>query len=486
MLRPWFNKNYDPDAKKFDWFVFERQSQSWRYFRLWQKFHRKIFRGWRHASQYFGEEYHLQSVYVDGVYKRFVRAYQLWDGGLLEYVEAVKKLLAQHGFAQPFQFLEDPMQQDKLTTWIEYLGYEQWISESRARYLQRTQPKYDEAWTKLVDSNVLRPFETEEYICDIISSFQRQREREQAQRAVESARSAAEAVLISAHKDANNPWGSRFTSQARAQMMLAAKSRLDAAKESLESIKRRNGLVTEFRQATGKYREQKRYAERHRPRLQWILDQVPLIEAELNEPSAAETCSNAARGTKRRLGDVQDDEAMRDQSPKKRRRSPKEPGSPPDRNAGSGPQGERPKHGRDNPIDDGPPSKRLKNGGEHSGSHETSDGAGAQLVKGLREATKAGHEVGKLHDDEHAEAKVIQESGLKAGGPSNSRLLRKKSTRNAPQLLAVSQPLRRSARIAARQEVSRAVVSRSGVAKCPPRGSRRRMDGLRPQPRPID
>ena len=75
---------------------------------------------------------------------------------------------------------------------------------------------------------------------------------------MESARSTAKAVLISAHEDVNNARGSRFTSQARAQIMLAAKSRLDAAKESLGSIKRRNDLVTKFRKATGKYRTAKR------------------------------------------------------------------------------------------------------------------------------------------------------------------------------------------------------------------------------------
>ena len=83
------------------------------------------------------------------------------------------------------------MQQDKLTTWIEYLGYECWVSETYTRFQQRKQPTYNEAWKKLVDSNVLGPFETEEHVCDITSSFQRQHEEEQAQEAVESARSAA-------------------------------------------------------------------------------------------------------------------------------------------------------------------------------------------------------------------------------------------------------------------------------------------------------
>ncbi|KAF2176858.1 hypothetical protein K469DRAFT_698118 [Zopfia rhizophila CBS 207.26] len=42
------------------------------------------------------------------------------------YVEAVKKRLTKHGFTRIFQPEEDPGLQDKLTTWIEYLGYEYW------------------------------------------------------------------------------------------------------------------------------------------------------------------------------------------------------------------------------------------------------------------------------------------------------------------------------------------------------------------------
>ena len=426
MLRPWNDTplGTDPEGKFRDWGVFWRQFESWRSFRAWQKLHRKDFSGRRDAWFYAGR-----------AYKSFVRAYELWDDGLPEYAEAVKKLLAQHGFTRPFQFHEDPTQQDKLTTWIEYLGYECWVSETYTRFLQSKQPSYDEAWKKLVDSNVLRSFETEDYVCGIKCWIQHDFEENEAWKAVESARSAAKAVLVSARKDVGNPRGSRFTSHARAQMMLAAKSKLDAAKESLQSIRKRNDLVTEFTRATGKYRTAKKDAERRRPRLRWILEQVPLIEAELNEPSAAETCSNTSRRTKRKLG-CDNDKSMQDRSRKKRKRS-------------SGVFG---KHRRDDPVDDTPPSKRLKNGGKGLAPHETSDGTGAELDNDSQGATQAGVKAGKLNGDGHTKAKM-QGSGRKANGPSNSHLLRKKRTRNAPQPSADSRPLRCSARIAARQEV---------------------------------
>ncbi|CAJ2508691.1 Uu.00g137170.m01.CDS01 [Anthostomella pinea] len=44
--------------------------------------------------------------------------------GFRDYVEAMRRRLAGHDFTQPFELDEDPKKQDRLTTWIEYLGYE--------------------------------------------------------------------------------------------------------------------------------------------------------------------------------------------------------------------------------------------------------------------------------------------------------------------------------------------------------------------------
>ncbi|KAJ2897317.1 hypothetical protein MKZ38_004799 [Zalerion maritima] len=233
---------------------------------------------------------------------------------------------------------------------------------------ERLQPAYDEAWKTLVASKVLRRSETEEDILDIKSAFQRQIKEDRAWRTVKSARSVAKAVLASVQKDINDPRGSRLGKQARIRMMSVAKSKLDAAKESLKLIKRRNDLISEFHRTTRDYQIVKSNADRRSIRLQWILDQVPLVEAELNKSKAAETASDAVRGTKRRLG-RDHGESMQDRSTKKRRRDSGVPGSPPDRNAGSGPQGERLKHSRDDVVDDMPPSKRFRNGREDLGSY---------------------------------------------------------------------------------------------------------------------
>jgi hypothetical protein len=217
------------------------------------------------------------------------------DGRFLKYVEGVKGGLAEHGFTQCFQLEEDPARQDKLTMWIEFLDYEYWWYDKDMRFVKRQQPRYDEAWKKLVDSKVLRPFETEEFICNIKSAFQRATEEDQAEKAVESAKSA----VMSAQKAITDLERSCLSEQEPRQRLAAAKSKLDAAVKLLESIKGRNDLVSEFHEKTKSYQIAKGNAERCSILLRWILQQLPLIELELNQAKVAEN-SNIQDGGKRR------------------------------------------------------------------------------------------------------------------------------------------------------------------------------------------
>jgi len=148
MLRPWLDiLNANPP----EWEVFMKQVRSWREFRQWQKFNREDFGDWDDT----------RFIEVGLAYNRFVRAFRY---EYPDYTEAVKKLLEQHGFTQSFQFHEDPAQQDKLTTWIEYLGFEYWQLEWSTRSIKRLQSKYDGAWETLVESGVLRLDETAEFL----------------------------------------------------------------------------------------------------------------------------------------------------------------------------------------------------------------------------------------------------------------------------------------------------------------------------------
>ncbi|KAK3935963.1 putative ankyrin [Diplogelasinospora grovesii] len=397
MLRPWVDKphNFEPDPVNnpdVDWSVFKVQLADWRNFRRWQAHNRR--------------EGRPRYVEVEGpddlAFNIFVREFRRSSP---TYTEAVKKLLAEYGFTRPFQLHEDATQQDKLTIWIEYLGYEYSMHYRFNHLITSMQLEYDKAWKTLVDAKVLKPLETEEYICNIESASRRQIEEGLAAAAVKSAKLAAAAALEWRQKDITNPRGPRSTPEARIRRMAATKLSLDVAKASLKLIKRQNDLVTEFAVATRNYRIAKDEARRHDIRARWILEQAPLIEAELKESKAAKTGLDAVRGTKRprRDEDHEDNEATHDRSIKKQRRDAGWPSSPSDLQVG----------------------------------------------------------------DERAVVETVGRPSPGASKPDN-RLLRKKSASHVAQSSATSKPLRRSARIAARQELLKTVMTPFGAAKSLP------------------
>ncbi|GAB1312196.1 hypothetical protein MFIFM68171_02406 [Madurella fahalii] len=202
------------------------------------------------------------------------------------YAEKVKRRLAIHGFTRTFQLDKDPKRQDKLTTWIEYLNYEYSWYDRYAQYIKRLQPQHDEDWKKLVDSGVLRPSETEEYLLTDESSIERGSEWSAARRALESAKAAAYAAVAETEKAKNGR--SRLSTTERKRGLARAHPNYLAAEETWKSTKRRGDLITGFIRGIRDYRITKDDVHRQGILLQWILKQVPLVEAELNESKAAE------------------------------------------------------------------------------------------------------------------------------------------------------------------------------------------------------
>ncbi len=254
-----------------DWMVFERQMGEWRRFREYQQRHRN-------------------------------------EGCFPQYVVSVKRRMAQHEFKRPFELSEDLEQQDKLVTWIEFLYYEYWQYDKDMSFVEGRQPKYDEAWKELVDSQVLRPFETEKFICSISSAIHHQSDKERAERDLKSAKS----IVMSVQASITEPQPSSLLETLQ-QQFTEAQSKVDAANESLASIKRRNDIVHKFFQKTGEtqmtndgklrrsYLSAKDDAERRGILLRWILQQLPLIEHELNPVHTVEKTSiEAVEGVRQR------------------------------------------------------------------------------------------------------------------------------------------------------------------------------------------
>ncbi|XP_044719102.1 uncharacterized protein HRG_07667 [Hirsutella rhossiliensis] len=265
MLRPWQNPS-DPKS----WSLFERQLQRWQDFRKWQ---------------------------IDN------RDLEDDDGGFPDYVEAVRRRLARHEFTRPFQLREDPKQQDKLTTWIEYLNFEYWWFDRYTKSAERLKPDHDKAWQELVDFNVLRPHETEESVRTLASAMKAQAEDDRAKKAVQQAMSEAKKVYTLTQQD---PKRLDIPKAKRISMMKAATVKLNAAKARRESVKRRNDRVTAFVRATFDYVGAKKDAARHSILLPWVLEQVPLIETEVIQSETHKASPSGNRRTKRSFTSEED------------------------------------------------------------------------------------------------------------------------------------------------------------------------------------
>ena len=196
--------------------------------------------------------------------------------GFSEYAETTKKRLAKYGFTQPFQLERDLLQQDTMTTWIEFLACEYRDYDRPASYVKDFEPRHDEAWKKLVDSGLLSPGETYETVNSVKDKFKRWGEEK---RAIEALQSATEAVQ---RAEQTRPQGSEAVQRAHQHRFLEAQSALNTAKAAYEPIKRRDEALGEFLDETFRYREEKRWAEGNYPLLRWIQQQLPLIELELN------------------------------------------------------------------------------------------------------------------------------------------------------------------------------------------------------------
>lgn len=137
ILLPW----QDPPDLRSPWEVFQRQWQRWKAFRIHQQENRgihgqglsayvKSFRQWAKAHM---TREGLATIDADPSYfhekwASAQRKRQLFrDGnGFADYERTMRRRLARHGFDRPFKLMEDPIEQDNLTTWIEYLNFEYW------------------------------------------------------------------------------------------------------------------------------------------------------------------------------------------------------------------------------------------------------------------------------------------------------------------------------------------------------------------------
>jgi hypothetical protein len=190
-----------------------------------------------------------------------------------------------------------------LTTWIEYLNYEYWIHDGVADKAAKLQTQYETRLRELMDANVLLPGETPESVCEFHHGFIIQREKEVANKAVKAAETAvsvAERPLDSTNRDTHR--------QGQEVALARARERLKKAVEAENAVKKRSELIFKFGSVNNPFNQSRQQAENHQILLQWILDQVPLIEAEMAEPEVDAPFPSGQRRASADSGDVESDE----------------------------------------------------------------------------------------------------------------------------------------------------------------------------------
>ncbi|KAL1836009.1 hypothetical protein VTJ49DRAFT_5691 [Mycothermus thermophilus] len=233
----------------------------------------------RHLLRYFqeGDHQNCEALTVFGTQLLRWRGFRVWQmkrrnefqGRIDEYTAWAKRFLKKRcSYPVPvdFDFDEDLERQHPLTQWIEYLTYEYNFLHTRYSWHLRRTRWYRAQWKALVDSGVLKPHETEDFLLQWEPCLERCAEKERAERAVELA---LQAVEQGARGDPS-----------------AAQARLHEAQERLAAVKRRTGLIFNYIQKTFAYREARRFSQRHEILLQWVKGQLDMILREELEKKA--------------------------------------------------------------------------------------------------------------------------------------------------------------------------------------------------------
>lgn len=321
LLRPWQESLDQVWAED----IFQRQLQRWQDFRKWQNDNRDrkdeddsfpayVEREKSMVQRYFlrrsrakrlaeieADPSCLQSDWEDEQWERERQRRCCREHGCREfrdYVDAVKRRLASHDFTQSFDLDEDPKKQDRLTTWIEYLNYEYWWLDKYTSDIERLEPDHEKLWQELAERKILKSHETKEFVRTDASGMEREREKDQAMKAFQRAESEAKRVYVLTQED---PKRLRIPKTKRISMMKDVTEKLLAAKRRWEQARNQSFLIVQFVRATFGYAGAKRQAARQRILVQWVLDQVPLVEAEMKPAKSNGVKPGVRIGTKRQL-----------------------------------------------------------------------------------------------------------------------------------------------------------------------------------------
>ncbi|PFH62652.1 hypothetical protein XA68_12523 [Ophiocordyceps unilateralis] len=312
-----------PGYSSTQWLVFRQQLKRWQAFRKWQIDNRGLedddggFPAFIETMKriYAKDEStgELAKLEADPLWmkdawlvkQRERRWQQRWQrergcNTFSDYGDAVKRRLARHGFTRSFELQEDPQLQDRLTTWIEYLCFEYWWFDRHTDSIERLKLDHDRRWQALVDKKIPKPQETKDFVRTSQSAMEREREIDQARQAIRMAEANEKRVYFLTQED---PQRLTIPEARRIQMLGDARKQSKAAQEWHELIYQRGNMITDFIRATFGYVEAQKDAAYHATIAQWVLEQVPLVRAELIQPDMTEASPDTKNRKRKRAQD---------------------------------------------------------------------------------------------------------------------------------------------------------------------------------------
>lgn len=191
------------------------------------------------------------------------------DSSLATYTEATRRIvLDPHGLDDRFEPTMDPLKQDELSTWLEYLVFKVCVSDYCRRRVATHQACYDKAWARLASLGVLWPSEvkTQRVEDNTLQTTCRRTEAE-----VEAELRSAQGVQMRGELATENENGS---SEAVATSLIEARAKL-------QRVRARLTAVDEFFKDTRDHRAHGSYwkmiADVHTKELPWVFQQLPMV-----------------------------------------------------------------------------------------------------------------------------------------------------------------------------------------------------------------
>ncbi|KAG6017924.1 hypothetical protein E4U43_008314 [Claviceps pusilla] len=293
--------------------VLPRQLDRWRKFRRWQRdnrgiddsayFEQEVFKifleegrpDWEpiwtgtpeekiaHELESFKEPYGVWEVQQR--HRNWQRKYQREPNceGFSDYEKALAARLVRHGFTQPFRLAEDLKQQDKLTTWIEYLGFEYWWLDYYIASVERCAEKYRKACEEHTKSGLFTDDESVEYFRTDVGKYHFKAPLAKVSEVLMDAELKERALKEYFEKD---PEGVKTSKEQRTEMVKEAEERVAAAREAADVVFQRYKQVCEFFRKTKYYGASKTILDCQKKLVKWVAEQVPVIEAEQKSAAA--------------------------------------------------------------------------------------------------------------------------------------------------------------------------------------------------------